>query len=69
MSLPRLLTAIVEDDRDAVKRLLAADKSLAARRIETPKLYRSKIFHWIYVGDTALHLAAPATGQRLFAFC
>jgi len=58
MSLPRLLKAIVEDDRAAVKRLLAADKSLAARRIETPKLYRSKIFHWIYAGDTALHLAA-----------
>ena len=58
MSLPRLLAAIVENDRAAVKRLLAADKSLAARRIETPKLYRSKIFHWIYAGDTALHLAA-----------
>jgi hypothetical protein len=57
MSLPRLLTAIVEDDLAAVKRLLAADKSFASRRIETPKLYRSKIFHWIYVGDTALHLA------------
>jgi ankyrin repeat protein len=35
-----------------------ADKSLAAGRIETPKLYRSRIFHWIYAGDTALHLAA-----------
>jgi len=58
MSLPRLLTAIVEDDRHAVKRLLVADKSLTNRRIETPKLYRSKIFHWIYAGDTALHLAA-----------
>jgi len=58
MSLPRLLTAIVEDDRHAVKRLLAADKSLASRRVESPKLYRSKIFHWIYVGETALHLAA-----------
>ena len=23
-----------------------------------PKLYRSGIFHWIYVGDTLLHLAA-----------
>jgi hypothetical protein len=58
MSLPRLLKAIVADDRAAVKRLLAADKSLSAHRIETPKLYRSKIFHWIYAGDTALHLAA-----------
>jgi len=58
MSLSRLLTAILDDDRAAVRRLLAADKSLAARRMETPKLYRSKILHWIYVGDTALHLAA-----------
>jgi len=58
MSLARLLNVIVEDDRASVKRLLAADESLSARRIETPKLYRSKIFHWIYAGDTALHLAA-----------
>jgi ankyrin repeat protein len=58
MSLQRLLSAILDDDRPAAKRLLAADKSLAIRRIETPKLYRSKIFHWIYADDTALHLAA-----------
>jgi len=58
MSLQRLLTAILDDDRTAAKRLLAADKSISLRRIETPKLYRSKIFHWIYAGDTALHLAA-----------
>ena len=58
MSLHRLLTAILDDDHTAVKRLLAADKSLAACCIETPKLYRSKILHWIYAGDTALHLAA-----------
>src|SRR5262245_16677977 len=58
MSMPKLLAAIVDADQLAVKRLLAADRALAARRIEAPKLYRSKIFHWIYVGDTALHLAA-----------
>src|SRR5262245_40334031 len=58
MSLQRLLTAILEDERPAAKRVLAADKSLEPRRIEAPKLYRSKIFHWIYMGDTALHLAA-----------
>src|SRR5262245_46624520 len=53
-----LLTAIVEDDASVVKRLLRADVGLAVQLIQTPKLYQSGIFHWIYVGDTALHLAA-----------
>ena len=53
-----LLTAIVEDDASSVKRLLQADAGLAVRLVQTPKLYQSGIFHWIYVGDTALHLAA-----------
>src|SRR5205807_3957944 len=53
-----LLAAIVEDDPSAVKRLLKADVGLAMRSIPKPKLYNSGIFHWIYVGDTALHLAA-----------
>jgi hypothetical protein len=54
----RLLAAIVDDDAETVGALLKADRTLATRRISTPKLYRSKIFHWIYAGDTALHLAA-----------
>ena len=62
MSLPEpmndLLTAIVDDDRRGVKALLEADGGLAARLIRKPKFYDSKIFHWIYAGDTALHLAA-----------
>jgi hypothetical protein len=53
-----VLTAIVDDDRSAVKALLKGDGGLATRLIRKPKLYDSKIFHWIYVGDTALHLAA-----------
>jgi len=53
-----ILTAIVDDNRRAVKTLLKADGGLATRLIRKPKLYDSKIFHWIYVGDTALHLAA-----------
>src|SRR2546423_3227072 len=53
-----VLTAIVDDNRKAVKALLKADRGLAARLIAAPKLYQSKIFHWIYAGDTALHLAA-----------
>ena len=50
--------AIVADDVGTVERLLKSDGALATRLIETPKLYEAKIFHWIYVGDTLLHLAA-----------
>jgi hypothetical protein len=58
-----LLAAIVDDDRPQVKKLLAQDGSLAMQIIDEAKLHQSKIFHWIYVGDTALHLAAA--GYRL----
>src|SRR4051812_27432402 len=54
----RLMIAILDDDVRAIKALLTSNAELATRLIQQPKLYRSKIFHWIYVGDTALHLAA-----------
>ena len=53
-----ILTAILEDDRPRVRTLLKADPRLATCLIDAARLYESKIFHWIYVGDTALHLAA-----------
>jgi hypothetical protein len=53
-----LFAAIMSDDVDAARRLLQADEGLATQPIQKPKLYESGIFHWIYVGDTALHLAA-----------
>jgi hypothetical protein len=53
-----IITAILNDDRAAVEQLLDADCGLATRQIGEARLYESKIFHWIYVGDTALHLAA-----------
>src|SRR5256885_13340342 len=53
-----LLQAILDDNCPRVIKLLKADDRLAVRQIEKPKLYKSKIFHWLYVGDTALHLAA-----------
>jgi hypothetical protein len=53
-----LLSAIGDDDITTTKRLLREDRGLATRQIQKPKLYRSKIIHWIYAGDTALHLAA-----------
>jgi ankyrin repeat protein len=54
----RLLRAILDDDRPRVAKLLKADPGLATRLISEAKLYQSTIAHWIYVGDTALHLAA-----------
>jgi hypothetical protein len=58
-----LLTAIVDDDRPRARELLKADPGLAKRLIDEARLYESKIAHWIYVGDTALHLAAA--GHRV----
>src|SRR6185369_11983008 len=37
---------------------LKSEPGLALQRVEQAKLYQSKIFHWLYAGDTALHLAA-----------
>jgi hypothetical protein len=63
MAMDRLLTAIVDDDRPTVMKLLHQDATLATCLIGEARLYQSKIFHWTYVGDTALHLAAA--GYRL----
>src|SRR5437773_4754355 len=53
-----LLQAILDDNRATVQDLLTADSSLVAARVGEARFYDQKIFHWIYVGDTALHLAA-----------
>jgi ankyrin repeat protein len=53
-----LIEAIVCDDRNRVRRLLKADASLATGQFRTAILFRVGIFHWIYAGDTILHLAA-----------
>jgi hypothetical protein len=61
--LESLLRAILNDDRGTVKTLLARDTGLAHRLVDKPRLYDSKILHWIYAGDTALHLASA--GYRI----
>jgi Ankyrin repeats (many copies)/Ankyrin repeat len=64
-----LLTAIVDDDRERVKAILKADARLVAHRVSEARLYESGIFHWLYAGDTVLHLAAAghrAEVVRLF---
>ena len=53
-----LLRAIVDDDRATVHDQLTADSSLVHARVSEPRFYDQKIFHWLYVDDTALHLAA-----------
>lgn len=53
-----LLAAILDDDRARVRELLAVDASLVSGQVAEATLYTSTIFHWMYVGDTALHLAA-----------
>jgi len=58
-----ILAAIVEDDRAVVRKLIKADPGLTTRLVSEARLYESKIVHWIYVGDTALHLAAA--GHRV----
>jgi len=58
-----ILTAILDDDPPRVRKLLQTDPALATRLIDKARLYQSKIVHWIYVGDTALHLAAA--GHRV----
>jgi len=58
-----ILNAILDDDRPRAKELLKGDPGLATRLIREAWLSDSKIFHWIYAGDTALHLAAA--GYRL----
>ncbi len=52
-----LVEAILGDDRDRVKELLKQDAALATASA-TDARFESRIAHWIYAGDTALHVAA-----------
>jgi hypothetical protein len=60
-----LVRAIGADDRAAVIELLAASRELAiararagARRQESHEYYLAEIGHYLYAGDTGLHVAA-----------
>ena len=53
-----LLNAIIDDDRTRVRGLLKKDARLSARWLEEEGRYELKIAHWLYVGDTPLHVAA-----------
>jgi hypothetical protein len=63
ISIEAMLKAIVDDDRPRVRKLLNSEPRLASCLIDEARLIESKIVHWIYTGDTALHLAAA--GHRV----
>ena len=58
MSERSILNAIHDDDCMRVKKLLHGDPSLATLPVAEARLYDTRITHWLYVGDTPLHLAA-----------
>ena len=53
-----LFTAILGDNRARVKELLKKDPHLSMDAAAMEARYELGIAHWIYVGDTALHVAA-----------
>ncbi|MEZ0253992.1 MAG: ankyrin repeat domain-containing protein [Chthoniobacter sp.] len=53
-----LFGAILADDRAAAKALLKAHPGLSVSAVQTEPRLDTGIAHWIYVGDTALHIAA-----------
>ena len=53
-----LFTAILDDDRAKVKALLKSDPDLVTRGAGEKSRYAAAIPHWIYAGDTGLHVAA-----------
>lgn len=53
-----LVAAILDDDRAKVKGLLKLDPGLAGGCATEDVIYKSNIAHWIYAGDTPLHVAA-----------
>lgn len=56
-----LIMGIVSDDRAVVKRLLALDPDLVRTAVPCAR-FEPGIRHWIYAGDSPLHVAAAAHG-------
>ena len=53
-----LLAAILQDDSPVARKLLKTDRGLSSGVVERSRLYETEVAHWLYAGDTALHLAA-----------
>jgi hypothetical protein len=54
----RRIDAIVRDDDKQTAKLLTSPPTLVQSLVAVPHLYGSGIQHWLYGGDSALHLAA-----------
>jgi len=67
---PSLLTATLKDDCARVEELLKQDPPLATQTLKEAR-FEPEIAHWIYAGDTALHVAAAGyrveIAQKLLA--
>lgn len=61
----RLFEAIAGGDHAMVRALLAEDASLALVRATKDRLFDE--LHWLYVGDTPLHLASAALEPEMVA--
>jgi len=61
--LESLLLAILHDDRVSARKLIATDSRLSTALVDHARLFDSDIVHWLYLNDTALHLAAA--GHRV----
>lgn len=53
-----LRAAILDDDRVTVNSLLGDDPTLAGHGVAEKDRYEPGMVHWVYAGDTALHVAA-----------
>jgi ankyrin repeat protein len=60
-----IITAIILDDLEQLSARLVADPGIVNRLADQEQLLQSGIFHWIYVGDTALHVASAGYRVRL----
>ncbi|MDB5355154.1 MAG: ankyrin repeat protein [Phycisphaerales bacterium] len=61
--LESLSRAILDDDRSRARELIKREPGLSTGLVVEARLYESKIVHWLYAKDTALHLAAA--GHRV----
>src|SRR6185369_3648914 len=53
-----IITTILNNDVEGLRLSLAEKSSLTGYRFDQDKLFDEKFLHWIYTGDTLLHLAS-----------
>src|SRR5438093_9308176 len=61
----KIIAAIVNDDVPSLKTLLAAEKEVVTRLVDREQFLEFGIFHWIYVGDSPLHVASAGYRVRV----